>query len=102
MAKMTDTEQAWKTAQKVFSDPVLLHAIRVVLDKTPTVDAVEVVRSEKCLYRSQYPDESGHYKCGGLLTEDEELLLMVKPDFFCAYGERRADEGRNSSVQSML
>ena len=55
------------------------------------VDKVEVVRCEKCLYRSQYSDESGHYKCGGLLTEDEELLLMVKPDFFCPYGERRAD-----------
>ena len=55
------------------------------------VDKVEVVRCEKCLYRSQYPDESGHYKCGGLLTEDEELILMVKPDFFCPYGERRSD-----------
>lgn len=59
------------------------------VQEMPTVDAVEVVRCKDCLYRSQYPDESGHYKCGGLLTEDEELLLMVKPDFFCAYGERR-------------
>ena len=62
------------------------------IDNAPTVDAVEVVRCEDCLYRSQYPDESGHYKCGGLLTEDEELLLMVKPDFFCAYGEKRCKD----------
>lgn len=72
--------------------PGLLEAIDYVRD-FPTVDAVEVVRCEKCLYRSQYPDESGHYKCGGLLTEDEELILMVKPDFFCAYGERRGKDG---------
>ena len=63
--------------------------IKFDIEEAPTVDAAEVVRCEDCLYRSQYPDESGHYKCGGLLTEDEELLLMVKPDFFCAYGERR-------------
>lgn len=62
------------------------------IENASTVDAVEVVRCKDCLYRSQYPDESGHYKCGGLLTEDEELLLMVKPDFFCAYGERRGKD----------
>ena len=66
--------------------------IKFIIDNIPTVDAVEVVRCEDCLYRSQYPDESGHYKCGGLLTEDEELLLMVKPDFFCAYGEKRCKD----------
>lgn len=51
-----------------------------------------VVRCEKCLYRSQYPDENGFYKCGGAQTKDGELLLMVKPDFFCACGERRFDD----------
>lgn len=66
--------------------------VQTVLLTAPTVDAVEVVRCEKCLYRSQYPNENGDYKCGGLLTEDEELLLMVKPDFFCAYGERRGKD----------
>ena len=52
---------------------------------------MEVVRCKNCLYRSQYADENGNYKCGGILTEDEESLLMVKPDFFCAYGERRGN-----------
>ena len=64
-----------------------------VIGDAPTVDAVEVVRCEKCLYRSQYSDENGCYKCGGLQTEDGDLVLMVKPDFFCSYGERRTDNG---------
>ena len=66
--------------------------VQQYIDKAPTVDAVEVVRCGKCLYRSQYPDENGDYKCGGVQTEDGELLLMVKPDFFCACGERRGKD----------
>lgn len=62
---------------------------RRMINDAPTVDAVEVVRCEKCLYRSQYANKDGLYRCGGILTENEDLILMVKPDFFCAYGERR-------------
>lgn len=40
MKMLIDTEKAWKTAQRIYSDPVLLHAIKNVLDSTPTVDAV--------------------------------------------------------------
>lgn len=40
MNRLIDTEQAWKKAQRIYSDPVLLHAIRNVLDSTDTVDAV--------------------------------------------------------------
>lgn len=60
-----------------------------VIDAQAAVDAMEVVRCEKCLYRSQYANKDGLYRCGGILTENEDLILMVKPDFFCAYGERR-------------
>ena len=60
-----------------------------VIDSQAAVDAVEVVRCEKCLYRSQHANKDGLYRCGGILTENEDLILMVKPDFFCAYGERR-------------
>ena len=61
------------------------------LKDAPTVDAVEVVRCEKCLFRSQYSDENGCYKCGGLQTEDGDLVMMVNPDFYCAYGERKGN-----------
>lgn len=63
--------------------------IKTVLAQTKTVDAVEVVRCEKCLYSSQYPNENGMYKCGGILTEDGDCFLMVKPDHFCAFGKHR-------------
>ena len=63
------------------------------LEERPIVDAVEVVRCEKCLYRSQYANENGMYKCGGILTEDGECFLMVKPDHFCAFGKQRGKVG---------
>ena len=66
-----------------------LFSLDEIVDEAPTVDAVEVVRCEKCLYRSQYCDENGFYKCGGIQTEDDDLVMMVKPDFFCAFGELR-------------
>lgn len=38
-ARLIDTEQAWKKAQRIYSDPVLLHAIKNVLDSADTVEA---------------------------------------------------------------
>lgn len=52
-------------------------------------DAVEVVRCEECLYRSQYSDENGMYHCGGIDTTKDHALPVVAPDFFCAHHERR-------------
>lgn len=52
-------------------------------------NTVEVVRCEECLYTSQYPNENGMYKCSGILTEDGDCFLMVKPEHFCAFGKRR-------------
>lgn len=40
--RLIEVKSAWKKAQRIYSDPVLLHAIKNVLDETPTVDAVEV------------------------------------------------------------
>ena len=39
---LIDTKKAWKTAQRIYSDPVLLYAIKNVLDSTDTVDAVVI------------------------------------------------------------
>ena len=41
--RLIEVESAWKKAQRIYSDPVLLHVVRNVLDSTPTEDAVEVV-----------------------------------------------------------
>jgi hypothetical protein len=83
--RLIEVESAWKKAQRIYSDPVLLHVVRNVLDSTPTVDAVEVVRCKDCkhfvapqgvpvcdcFYGLGFPKESGND--------------------FCSYGERRTD-----------
>ena len=43
MSRLIDTEQAWAKAQKIYSDPVLLHAIKSVLDSTEAIEAELVV-----------------------------------------------------------
>lgn len=43
MARLIDAEQAWAKAQRIYSDPVLLHAIKNTLDVTETEDAAPVV-----------------------------------------------------------
>jgi hypothetical protein len=57
--RLIDKKSAWKTAQRIYSDPVLLHAIKNTLDTTPTVDAVEVAHGWWIELPSMEPD----YKC---------------------------------------
>ena len=57
--RLIDKKSAWKTAQRIYSDPVLLHAIKNTLDTTPTVEAVEVVHGWWIELPSMEPD----YKC---------------------------------------
>lgn len=52
-----------------------------VIGKSPTVDAVEVVRCRD--YKHYKPDE---YECG---CDFAGGLPYVKADDFCSYGERR-------------
>jgi hypothetical protein len=52
-----------------------------LLEKAPTVDAVEVVRCKDCKHYK--PDE---YECG---CDFAGGLPYVKADDFCSYGERR-------------
>ena len=52
-----------------------------LLEKAPTVDAVEVVRCRDCKHYK--PDE---YECG---CDFAGGLSYVKADDFCSYGERR-------------
>lgn len=51
-------------------------------------------KCENCLYRSQYSNENGEFKCGGIQTVDGDLEMMVQPDFYCAYYEWRTNDGR--------
>ena len=89
--RLIDAKALEKQIKQAFEDtnPYAMGIMLRWIRKQTKVDAVEVVLCEKCLYRSQYCDENGLYNCGGLQTEDGNLVLMVKPDFFCAFGERR-------------
>lgn len=53
------------------------------VDAAPAVDAAEVVRCEKCVFR-QAPEEYGDLMCG-------MLKVPMKSNDFCNYGERRSD-----------
>ena len=57
--------------------------IGYMIRKRTTVDAVEVVRCKDCLYsRERY----GHLEC---IHGVSYRNTWNKPDFFCAYGERK-------------
>ena len=72
---------------------VIIHRIRML----PTVDAVEVVRCKDCVHGIK--DDGGLCHCI-LGAEYDEVTDMYfgfnawyTEDFFCAHGERRADDG---------
>ena len=54
--RLIEVESAWEKAQKIFSDSALLLAIRVALDKAPSVDAVEVVHGQWFVIEDDYFD----------------------------------------------
>ena len=61
-----------------------------IIDCAPAVDAVEVVRCKDCKRCDGFPKME--------IEEDEVGIckvtrMVVFPDFFCNYGERRADDG---------
>lgn len=60
----------------------------LLIMEAPAVDAVEVVRCGNCIHRVY--KEIGDCEIGGC-----ELLGVALPcDFYCAEGERRADDGK--------
>lgn len=81
MARPIDAEKAWENAQRIYSDPVLLLAIKNVLDSTTTVKAVEVVRCGEC----QHADYSG---CARGIVYCMEHACYMDEDGFCSEGER--------------
>lgn len=82
-----------KAADEYEGDMIPVDVAFDLIANAPVVDAAPVVRCEKCLYRSQYANEHGMYKCGGILTADGECFLMVKPDYFCCFGVKRGKSG---------
>lgn len=51
-----------------------------------TVDAVEVVRCEKCQYWNK------RYETKGICLNHNSIVTFTSPNFYCACGERKHNE----------
>ena len=63
----------------------------VLIDEHPTVDAVEVVRCEKCQYWNP------RYETMGMCMKHNSIVTFTKPDFYCAWGKDKNDGIRKES-----
>ena len=68
------------------------------IDNAPTVDAVEVVRCRDCKHCREKDRSEAFVYCEDVIicTNDEVTAdgwLPVFENYFCAYGERRTDDG---------
>ena len=85
--RLIDANKARVVAQRIYSDPVLVHAILNTLNETPTVDAVEVVRCKDC--KGWCSEEIAKaYNAPRYCTLTG---IPTDADDFCSYGERRTD-----------
>ena len=66
----------------------LTNYATLILREAPTVDAVEVVRCEKCKHGMKMVGNSYHY----CVTHNTKMCA----DDFCSYGERK--EGTNNGI----
>lgn len=56
-----------------------------VIDKSPTIDAIPVVRCINCKYKGVLWRET-------ICEHPNGMLHKVKPDDFCSYGHRKEDK----------
>ena len=77
---------------KLYDAPVFLKAVSTKeIDRTPTIDAVEVVRCKDCKHympqkKSEHWENRANY-CNRLVR------IKVRPNDFCSYGERKDGDG---------
>lgn len=76
----------------------LTNYATLILREAPTVDAVEVVRCEKCKH-AVWDEETKLWKCVESAEYDEEsgewfgFCEYHYGDYFCSYGERKDGDG---------
>ena len=63
-----------------------IENIVMMINQADTADAVEVVRCKDCGERNEF----GRCNC----ITGRNIYVPVGDDFFCGYGERRADDGK--------
>lgn len=102
-------EAAYKTLTEYYhhSSGVQHTVLREALNRVPTADVVEVVRCRDCKHRPVVTDESHPYGFGlacpkegayqdvtcPYLCDDGYYNRMPADGWYCADGERRADNG---------
>lgn len=104
MARLIDADKivngiALYMAENAYLNDTPLDALKMVANwiaDAPTVDAVEVVRCEKCKH-GIWDEENEMWKCVESAEYDDEsgewfgFYEYNKGDFFCAHGERRSN-----------
>lgn len=75
--RLIDANRAQQIAEVMFADVFIQRAFKLLLDALPTVDAVEVVRCNDCIY---------HTRC-----EMEDMMLCECENPYCPAGERETD-----------
>lgn len=67
----------------VGQDKQFINTVKMVLEDTPVVDVVDVVRCKDCLYATE---RYGHLNCiNGVSYRNS----WNKPDDYCSYGVRK-------------
>lgn len=76
--KLIDNIRIYKGIYK--AESITFDAIAKIIEKQPTIDAVEVVRCKDCKYKT---------KMGFCLKlADHECFWNTPADFFCKWGEK--------------
>ena len=88
--QLIDVAEARGYVETFMADPILKMAANAVLNNTPRVDAVEVVRCKDCVDCEPHRLKSGQVYFRRCCFYDIE----VEANFFCANGERKAEDGK--------
>ena len=70
------------------------------MEEAPAVDAVPVVRCRDCLYFCDMSDMGKTDQCTyhSVMGADGEIenMFYTTPEAYCAWGERRDDDGKDA------
>ena len=91
--RLIDANKARVVAQRIYSDPVLIHAILNTLDETPTVDAVEVVHGLWIRHGELDEDGNGQYHCSVCSSGENHNPIVDVP--YCWKCGAKMDKNEN-------
>ena len=102
MARLIDADRALEIVRdQGIAHPNAYHLTNyamLILREAPTVDAVKVVRCEKCKH-AIWDEETKLWRCVESAEYDEEMggyfgvCEYHYGDFFCSYGKRKDGDG---------